>query len=609
MTTGATGQLGLALPVQGELSGTWGDTVNNGITQYTNIAIAATLTLTNDGAVTLANTTGDASASNIVSSLTGAGTVTAQFAIVKVTGTLTTPKIITAPSYSKTYIVVNAATGSTVSFIRSGQTPAVSIAVGESAFVYYNGTDYVKVSSTVATGVTSFTAGTTGLTPNTATTGAVTLAGTLATANGGTNLGGATPFTSGGVVYASSTSALATGSALTFDGANLGIAATVTGNSFTQYSNSADGGLIGFAGNAKALFGGSPPTSSLGVRGESNIVFGISSTEAMRLTSTSLYTASGINVGFGLSNPVFKLDVDSGATAKTANFSSTATTAYSPTSSGVVTNCRLTLSGGNATDSYSAIRFQQGGSFENFFGAVQSSAGTGQFVWGGYNGSAYGEWMRLSSAGNLGLGTNAPNTYAKLAVRGYVTTGSVNYSGLFSDAVNSSLYIGHTSTTVNFLADTAITFNNGSPVSFTEKARISTAGGFSVGTTADPGAGAIYATGNITAYYSDARLKTVSGKIENALDKVAQLSGVYYTNNSVAKSFGYDSDEVQVGVLAQDVEAVLPQIVKAAPFDLDEHGNSKSGENYKTVQYERLVPLLIEAINELQAKVKALEAK
>jgi hypothetical protein len=42
---------------------------------------------------------------------------------------------------------------------------------------------------------------------------------------------------------------------------------------------------------------------------------------------------------------------------------------------------------------------------------------------------------------------------------------------------------------------------------------------------------------------------------------------------------------------------------------LDQDGNSKSGENYKTVQYERLVPLLIEAINELQAKVKALESK
>jgi len=151
MATGATGQLGLALPVQGELSGTWGDTVNNGITQYTNIAIAATLTLTNDGAVTLANTTGDASASNITSSLTGAGTVTAQFAIVRVTGTLTTAKVVTAPSYSKTYTVVNAATGGIVTFKASGQT-GVSIAVGESAFVYFNGTDYVKLVGTATAG-------------------------------------------------------------------------------------------------------------------------------------------------------------------------------------------------------------------------------------------------------------------------------------------------------------------------------------------------------------------------------------------------------------------------------------------------------------------------
>jgi hypothetical protein len=60
-----TGQLGLVTPTQGTLSGTWGDTVNNGITEYTNLAIAATLALTGDGAVTLANTTGDASASNI----------------------------------------------------------------------------------------------------------------------------------------------------------------------------------------------------------------------------------------------------------------------------------------------------------------------------------------------------------------------------------------------------------------------------------------------------------------------------------------------------------------------------------------------------------------
>jgi hypothetical protein len=144
MPTGATGQLGLALPVQGELSGTWGNTVNNAITEYTNLAIAATLTLTNDGAVTLANTTGNDLATNITSTLTGAGTVTAQHAVVRVTGTLTTTKVITAPSYSKTYVVINDATGGSVT-IRAGAGTGVTIAVGDKALVAYNGTDYVRV--------------------------------------------------------------------------------------------------------------------------------------------------------------------------------------------------------------------------------------------------------------------------------------------------------------------------------------------------------------------------------------------------------------------------------------------------------------------------------
>lgn len=139
-----TGQLGLLTPTQGTLSGTWGDTVNNGITEYTNLAIAATLTLTNDGAVTLANTTGDASSSNITSTLTGAGTVTAQHAVVRVTGTLTTTKIITGPNYSKTYVVINDATGGSVTIKAAGQS-GVTIAVGDKALVAFNGTDYVRV--------------------------------------------------------------------------------------------------------------------------------------------------------------------------------------------------------------------------------------------------------------------------------------------------------------------------------------------------------------------------------------------------------------------------------------------------------------------------------
>ena len=155
-----TGQLGLVTPTQGTLSGTWGDTVNNGITEYVNIAIAGTLAFSGDGAVTLTNTTGDASGSNI-------GSTTAQYMIIQVTGTLTTTKVITAPSYSKLYVVDNAATGGAVTFKASGQT-GVSIPVGEKAVVYFNGTDYVKLSSASSTGVVPITSGGTGQTTATA---------------------------------------------------------------------------------------------------------------------------------------------------------------------------------------------------------------------------------------------------------------------------------------------------------------------------------------------------------------------------------------------------------------------------------------------------------
>ena len=150
-----TSQLGLVTPTQGDLTGTWGDVVNNGITEYTNIAIAGTTTFDSDGAITLANTTGNASATNIVST-------SAQYAVIRVTGTLTTAKVITGPSYSKLYLVDNAATGSTVTFKAAGQT-GISIAAGETCLTYYNGTDYIKATSDFLLGgyTTTATAGTT----------------------------------------------------------------------------------------------------------------------------------------------------------------------------------------------------------------------------------------------------------------------------------------------------------------------------------------------------------------------------------------------------------------------------------------------------------------
>jgi hypothetical protein len=132
-----------------------------------------------------------------------------------------------------------------------------------------------------------------------------------------------------------------------------------------------------------------------------------------------------------------------------------------------------------------------------------------------------------------------------------------------------------------------------------------------VGTGASGTGGEIRATNNVTAFYSDKRLKDIVGPIDNALYKVSKISGVYYTQNKLAESFGYNNYEQQVGVIAQEIQEVLPEAVKFAPFDREMKDGkevSKSGEEYLTVQYEKLVPLLIEAIKELQERVKRLEA-
>ena len=120
--------------------------------------------------------------------------------------------------------------------------------------------------------------------------------------------------------------------------------------------------------------------------------------------------------------------------------------------------------------------------------------------------------------------------------------------------------------------------------------------------------GTITATDNVTAYFSDRRLKENIVRIENPLDKLMTISGVTFNSNDKAAEFGYTDKKRQVGVIAQEIAEVLPEIVVPAPFDIgiDSEGNeySKSGENYKTVHYEKIVPLLIEALKELNLRVE-----
>jgi len=154
--------LSFVTPTQGTLSGTWGDTVNYGISDYLDIAIAGTLSFAGDGAITLANTVGSASGNAIT-------TTTAQYMVIRITGTQTVTKVITGPSYSKLYMVDHAGATSAVTFKAAGQT-GVTVAVGEKCFVYYNGTDYIKITSIGVTGILDPTGGGTGVANNAAMT-------------------------------------------------------------------------------------------------------------------------------------------------------------------------------------------------------------------------------------------------------------------------------------------------------------------------------------------------------------------------------------------------------------------------------------------------------
>ena len=115
---------------------------------------------------------------------------------------------------------------------------------------------------------------------------------------------------------------------------------------------------------------------------------------------------------------------------------------------------------------------------------------------------------------------------------------------------------------------------------------------------------------DIIAYASDKRLKHNIQPIENALSKVKLLTGMTYQWNELGRQHGWEPDmEIrEAGVFAQDVQAVLPEAVRLAPFDNDK-GVSKSGENFLTVKYEKIVPLLIEAIKEQQIQIEELKAK
>ena len=159
------------------------------------------------------------------------------------------------------------------------------------------------------------------------------------------------------------------------------------------------------------------------------------------------------------------------------------------------------------------------------------------------------------------------------------------------ETANTASYIDATNidgTVTNASTASFVTFNDG--LSTTSDVQFDSLG---IGTAAPATTGEIRATGDITAFYSsDKRLKDNVTPLSNAINKINQIGGYEFDWNSNSSHSGHD-----VGVIAQEIEEVLPEVVVTRD------------NGYKAVRYEKIVALLIEAIKDQQSQIDELKSR
>ena len=288
------------------------------------------------------------------------------------------------------------------------------------------------------------------------------------------------------------------------------------------------------------------------------------------------------NVGIGTSSPIDKLHIAGGITS----------TSIADPSNTAIGSIQMGYDGTNGiirTWNSSPILMSTYGYF-----AVQT----------------YGsERMRITSGGNVGIGTSSPATpldivagsgAGAISIRGNTSSNTGDLYYFSNDGATLYSYIRGTSTNLEFRAQGSrdlLYYTNSS-----ERMRITSGGNVGIGTTS-PGY-KLEVNGDVAgvgAYVnlSDARLKKDIVTIDNALDKVLALRGVYY-NWDLGNANGRNLDSVNhIGLIAQEVEPILPQVVKTA----------KDENQTKSIAYSDIIPVLINAIKELKAEIEELKKK
>jgi len=293
--------------------------------------------------------------------------------------------------------------------------------------------------------------------------------------------------------------------------------------------------------------------------------------------------------------------INLGGAATTINIGAGSTGAVTNFAKNVVISGNLTVTGTTTTNSSASLSvsdsavYLNNGATDNTkdIGLIGTYVATGTKYAGLVKDASDGIWKFFSAP------TNAP------------TAGSVvDFTGATYDAVKMGALTATNGTFSAALTYGGVTLSNavtgtGNMVLSADPTLTGTLTGSvaSFSSTVATGAltvtGNMTATGSVTAYFSDDRLKTRTGNIQNALEKVLSLDGFHYHANETAVALGYDGSKEEVGLSAQQVQAVLPEVVAPAPID----------PQYMTLHYERIVPLLVEAIKEQQKQIEELKAK